>query len=572
MSVIRPVLEMLTGAGGAFEVVDDVVAGHPVRTYANRVPNVRDFIAVGLGHGDREFLIDVTQRLTFRAAFERSLRLAATLHERFGVGPGDRVGVMGANAADWVVSYWAAMALNAIVVPFNAWWTAEELEFGLDDSGTSFVLADTRRAEVVVAAGFAPHRLAVWGGGDLPAGAHRLDELLADEAAPLDLTAARGEDETAVIFYTSGTTGRPKGSANTHRNIVSNLLNAVSFTVAAALAAGEQPGGGDDSQDADLCVIPLFHATANLAVMVPFVYAGNKLVFMPPGRFDPEVAGELIEREKVTRFGGVPTIVARILDSGVYERRDFSTISMISYGGAPASPALLARVEGAFPHVASRVVQGYGLTETSAISTLNVGPDYHERPDSVGIAAAVVELRIVGPDGDAVAPGVVGEVWIRGANVIPGYWNRPAVNAETFTDGFLHTGDIGYLDEDGFLYITDRAKDMVIRGGENVYCTEVEAVLEAHPDVREVAVVGAPHPDLGEEVKAVVVPQEGAVLDEAALAAFAGEHLAPFKVPTQWEWRRDLLPRNPSGKVLKALLRGGHSAAYAVGEETDSAL
>jgi long-chain acyl-CoA synthetase len=572
MSLIRPVLETLTGEGGAFEVIDALIDGHPARTYANRLPNVRDFIAVGRNHGGKEFLVDSDHRLTFGDAFDRVLRLAGTLHERFGVGPGDRVAVIGANAADWVVAYWAGMALNAVVVPFNAWWTAEELEFGLADSGTSFVLADAKRARVAVAAGFGPARLAVWGEGDVPAGAHRVADLLATEPAPLDLTPARDEDETAVIFYTSGTTGQPKGSANTHRNIVANFLNAVSFTVAAALSVGDQPGGGDDAQDTDLCVIPLFHATANLAVMVPFVYAGNKLVFMPPGRFDAEVAGELIERERVTRFGGVPTIVARILDSGVHHRRDFSTISMISYGGAPASPALLKRVESAFPDIKSRIVQGYGLTETSAISTLNVGADYHARPNSVGIAAPVVELRIVGPDGAAVTAGQVGEVWIRGSNVIPGYWNRPEVNAETFTDGFLHTGDIGYLDEDGFLYITDRAKDMVIRGGENVYCTEVEAVLEAHPTVREVAVVGAPHSDLGEEVKAVVVPHDGVAVDPALLEAFAGEHLAAFKVPTVWEVRSEMLPRNPSGKVLKALLRGGHSATFAVGEESDSAL
>ncbi len=572
MSVIRPILETLTGPGGTFEVVPDVINGHPARTFANRLGNLREFVAIGRNHGDAEFLVDEHHRLTFADTFERVLRLAATLHGRFGVGPGDRVGVVGANAADWVVAYWAGIVLNAVVVPFNAWWTSEELAFGLDDSGTSFVFADARRAAVVVEAGFPADRLGVWGGGETPEGAHRVGDLLADDAAPLDLVPPLGEDETAVIFYTSGTTGRPKGSANTHRNVVANFLNAVSFTVAAALAAGEQPRGDGSSQDTDLCVIPLFHATANLAVMTPFVYAGNKLVFMPPGKFDPEAAGALIERERVTRFGGVPTIVARILDSGVHERRDFSSISMISYGGAPASPALLERVAAAFPAIKSRIVQGYGLTETSAISTLNVGADYHAHPNSVGIAAPVVELRIAGPDGDEQPAGQVGEVWIRGANVIPGYWNRPEVNAETFTDGFLHTGDIGYLDDEGFLYITDRAKDMVIRGGENVYCSEVEAVLEAHPDVREVAVLGSPHPDLGEEVKAVVVPRDGAGLDTAVLAAFAGERLAPFKVPTVWELRTDMLPRNPAGKVLKAILRGGHAATFAVGEESDSAL
>ncbi len=572
MSVIKPYLDMLTGDGGAFEVVTETVHGNPVKTFANRMPNLRDFAAVARNHGDAEFLVQGDMRLSFADAFDRGQRLAATLHDRFGVAPGDRVGVVGANAADWVVSYWAGVILNAVVVPFNAWWTAEELEFGLDDSGTSFVLCDERRAEVVHAAGFAPHRTAVWGeGAEAPAGAHAFEDVLASEPLALDAVPARGEDETAVIFYTSGTTGRPKGSANTHRNIVSNFLNAVSFTAAAALAAGEQPGG-DGTQDADLCVVPLFHATANMAIMTPFTYAGNKLVFMPPGKFDPDVAGRTIETERVTRFGGVPTIVARILDSGAHERYDFSSITMISYGGAPASPHLLERVEAAFPSIRERIVQGYGLTETSAISTLNIGPDYHARPDSVGIAAPTVELRIAGPDGEALPAGDVGEIWIRGASVIPGYWNRPHVNEEAFTDGFLHTGDVGYLDDDGFLYITDRAKDMVIRGGENVYCAEVEGVLESHKAVREVAVVGAPHPEWGEEVKAVIVVQPGEAADPAELAAHCAGHLARFKVPTRWEFRTDLLPRNPSGKVLKAPLRGGHSATFAVGEDSDSAL
>ncbi|MFQ5948079.1 MAG: class I adenylate-forming enzyme family protein, partial [Acidimicrobiia bacterium] len=310
----------------------------------------------------------------------------------------------------------------------------------------------------------------------------------------------------------------------------------------------------------------------NLAVMIPSVFNGSKIVFMPPGRLDPDVAARIIEQEGVTRFGGVPTVVARILDSGVHEKYDFSTVTGIGYGGAPASPRLLARIVEAFPSVGDRVVQGYGLTETSAITTVNVGPDYLARPNSAGIAAPSVEIRIAGPDGEALPPGRVGEIWVRGANVIPRYWNRPEADAAGFTDGFLHTGDLGYLDADGFLYVTDRAKDMVIRGGENVYCVEVEAVLEEHPAVREVAVVGVPHPELGEEVKAVAVIAAEADISAEELLAFAARRLAPFKVPTQWELTTEMLPRNPSGKVLKAALREGGSVAHAVGEETDSAL
>ncbi len=569
MSVLKPVLEQLTVPGAPFEVVEEEIHGRVMKTYANRFRNLRDLMALGMGHGDKEYLAQGEQRLTFATTFERAQRLARSLHERFGIEPGDRVGIVGANAPDWVVSYWAVVATQGVCVPFNAWWQPAELQFGLEDSDTGFVLCDARRAPVVLAAGFPSERVAVWGEGEVPAGAHHLDDILAAEPAPLDMVPAVDEDETAGLFYTSGTTGKPKGSANTHRNIITNFFNAAVFTTAAALAAGEDPGGGG-TQDVNLCVIPLFHATANFTYLVPYVFAGNKLVFMPPGRFDPELAAKIIEQERVTAFGGVPTVVARIIDSGAHRRHDFSSVTLIGYGGAPASPALLERIGEAFPNLRERVANGYGLTETSAISTVNAGPDYLAKPDSVGIPAPVVEVKVVDPDGEALPPGTQGEIWIRGPNVIPGYWNRPEDNARGFTDGFLHTGDVGYLDQEGFLYITDRAKDVIIRGGENVYCVEVEAALEEHPAVREAAVVGVPHHEWGEEVKAIVVAAQE--LAEGELAEFAAQRLARFKVPTVWELRREPLPRNPSGKVLKSALREGSGALFAVGEESDSAL
>jgi long-chain acyl-CoA synthetase len=247
-------------------------------------------------------------------------------------------------------------------------------------------------------------------------------------------------------------------------------------------------------------------------------------------------------------------------------------VKSISYGGAPASPALLEKIQRAFPSITERVVQGYGLTETSPLLTLNVGTDYFDHPGSVGVPLPTVELRIADDDGRPLPPRTAGEIRARGPNVIQGYWNRPEVNAEMFVDGFFRTGDIGYLDDDGFLYITDRIKDVVIRGGENVYCVEVEAVLESHPSVHEAAVVGVPHEDLGEEVKAIVVLEDGHDVDENILATHAGLHLASFKVPSVWEVRSVPLPRNPSGKVLKQALRGGESAVFAVGSDTDSAL
>ncbi len=568
MARLPALLAQLSGPGQLFEVVDDTMYGRPVRTYANRPRNLVELFGFRFAHGDRPYVVQGARRLTFGEVFDQALAAAGHLHHRLGLHPGDRVAVVGANAPEWVIAFWATVALQGIVVPLNAWWTADELAYGLEDSGAAFVFADARRAHAVVEAGYDPDRVAVWGPGDGPVGVRRMGDLTEGDPLADGVIAPVGEDEVAAIFYTSGTTGRPKGSANTHRNIISNLLNAGIFTTAAKLMDDTWEETGEP--DVNLCVIPLFHATANFTYLVPYVFTGSTLVFLPPGRFDPEVAAAIIERERVTTFGGVPTVVARLLDAEVHRRHDLSSVRTVGYGGAPASPRLLERIAEAFPRLRHRVAQGYGLTETSAITTVNVGPDYQEKPDSVGPPAPVCDLRIVGPDDQDLSVGTPGEILVWGPNVISGYWNRPDADRQAFCDGYLRTGDIGYLDEDGFLYITDRSKDMVIRGGENVYCVEVEAALESHPAVREVAVVGIPHPEWGEEVKAVVVVDAGAEVTTEELAAHAARSLAPFKVPTHWELRTELLPRNPSGKVLKTALREGR--VFQVGDDYDSAL
>lgn len=568
-------LAELTAPGAKYEVVPEEINGVVQRTYATRARHLSDLIDRSVQFGDREFLVQGDVRFTFRAAFAKALRLASGLRAR-GVRPGDRVGLLGSNAPDWVIAFWAAVAADAVVVPFNAWWKAPEIQFGLEDSGTSFVFCDERRYPVALEAGLPASGIAVW--GELVGNEQSLDEVAAFDPIDLDFAELRGEDEPAGIFYTSGTTGRPKGSPNSHRNIIVNLLNGSAMLAAVGEAAKQAAAAGepfDDverpDQEVDLTVIPLFHATACLTTMIPYLNAGHKMVFMPPGRFDPDVAGWTIERERATRFGGVPTIVSRILDSGAHERHDFSTITRISYGGAPASPGLLRRIAEAFPNLKNRVINGYGLTECSPLITLNTGPDYLERPDSVGVPVPTVEIDLRDEAGRSVPTGAAGEIWVRGSNVINGYWQRPDVNAEAFRDGFFRTGDVGKL-VDGFLYITDRAKDVVIRGGENVYCVEVEHEIELHPAVIEAAVIGVAHEDLGEEVKAVVVVSDTDAVTAEELGYFVSRNLAAFKVPAHWDIRTEPLPRNPTGKVLKPALRDGHSAVFAVGEESDSAL
>lgn len=581
MSVYAPYLRELTGPGGRFEVTEVSIRGVRQLGYVDQPGHLSFLIGVGEKHGEREFLVQGSTRYTYAGAMDRALHLASGLVQSFGLAGGDRIAILGSNAPDWVVAFWAITAMDGVAVPFNAWWTSEELAFGMADSGTSLVLCDARRATSAIQAGMAAERVVVWGEGEIPTGSLRFADVLADQ--PHEYGSLRDTDEPAGLFYTSGTTGWPKASANSHRNIIANLMNAAAVFGAIGKynkaaneldPASRKSSGrvGDRPQDIDLTVIPLFHATALMSTMIPYVYAGHRLVFMPPGRFDPHEAARVIETERVTRFGGVPTIVARILDEQAHVGRDFSSVKSISYGGAPCAPALLRRIEQIFPGLKGRVIQGYGLTETSPLLTLNVGDDYHNHPNSVGVAVPTTELKVADPEGNALPAGATGEIWAKGSNIISGYWNRPDVNAEAFINGYFRTGDIGYLDEVGFLYITDRVKDVVIRGGENIYCVEVENVLIAHPKVVDVAVIGVPHEELGEEVKAVVVVEEENTIPADELEAFARQHLASFKVPTQWEFRTDLLPRNASGKVLKPTLREGRSAVFAVGEDSDSAL
>jgi long-chain acyl-CoA synthetase len=361
-------------------------------------------------------------------------------------------------------------------------------------------------------------------------------------------------DDEATIFYTSGTTGKPKGALGTHRNICTNFMSLAFGAARGAMRAGKDASsiaGEAGQQAAHLLSVPFFHATGCHSILVANLIAGNKIVLMH--KWDPERALELIERERVTTFGGVPAMVWQVLESPDFAKRDISSVRNIGYGGAPAPPELVRRIDAMFP---GRIpTNGYGLTETSSVTTLNSGADYLRKPDSVGVPVAVVDVKVVGESGDALPAGEIGELWIKGPNVVAGYWNKPAETAATFTDGWLHSGDVARVDDEGFVFIVDRAKDMVIRGGENVYCVEVEAALFEHPAVTDAAVIGVPHHVLGEEVGAVVVLKPGAHATADELRAHVAERLAAFNVPTHIWFRDEPLPRNPAGKVLKRELK-----------------
>jgi long-chain acyl-CoA synthetase len=475
---------------------------------------------------------------------------------------GDRVALVSANVPEWVITWWACATLGATLVPLNAWWKAEELEFGLSDSEAKVLIADSRRIEIVRRRlGSLPKIERVFvidGPGDETV--RPFVELIADAGDPGMPESPIDEDDVLAILYTSGTTGKPKGATVSHRQAIANVQNIIVMGVAQAMRGTPPPEAEAGLQSSSLLVVPLFHVTGCLSTMTLAYATGAKVVLMPVGRFDPEIAMETIEREKVTAIGGVPTIMWRILESPNLEKYDLTSVKRASYGGAPAAPELVERIERVFPHMRKTLTTAYGLTETASVATAHGGDDYFAHPGSVGRAAPTVELRVV--DGGHDAPvGERGEIWIKGPTVMAhGYWRRPDANAAAFTDGWFHTGDIGYLDADGFLYLVDRAKDMIIRAGENVYCVEIENVLFNHPDVIDAAVVGVAHKTLGEEVKAVVQVRPGATTTAEELQEFCREQLANFKVPEYVEIRTEPLPRNPAGKVLKNLLRGGESA------------
>ncbi len=540
----------VTGPGKMFEIAEADVNGQRLRVFKNTPPSLRALFAAARTRGDATFLVYEDERWSFAHLMAQSDGLGAALAERYGIRPGDRVAIALRNYPEWIAAFAAITSVGAISVSLNAWWTTEELDYALRDSGSKVVIADADRvARIEPLLGELHLRVvAVRTDGALPAGVDRWHDVVVPGAALPEV--AIHPDMDATILYTSGTTGHPKGAVSTHRAVLSALVSfACRSAVNAAMGGGAPAGHGHPP--CFILVVPLFHVTGCVPVMLSCFAAGYKLVMMH--KWDPARALELIERERVTQFVGVPTQSFDLLECPDFARRDTSSLLSVGGGGAPAPPELVRRVDRSFK--TARPGIGYGMTETNAYGPNNAGDDYVRKPTSCGRVVPVVDVRVTDADGRPLGPDEVGEIWFRGPHLIRGYWNKPEATAQTIVDGWLRTGDIGRIDDEGFVYVQDRAKDMVLRAGENVYCAEVEAVIYEHPAVYEAAVFGVPHERLGEEVAAAIVPKAGQTLDPDALRAFLAEHLAPFKIPTRIDVRSEPLPRNPAGKFLKRQLR-----------------
>jgi long-chain acyl-CoA synthetase len=558
----------LTAPGAMFEMDDVTVRGVAMRAWKNAPATLRDVLQLSVLHGDAEFIVydgevpgavpGPFDRLSFVEHFRAAATLARRLVDGHGIRPGDRVAIAMRNFPEWSIAFWGATSAGAVVVPLNAWWTGPELTYGLNDSGARILIADRDRAERL-----APHAgelggverviVAKSGGAALPHAAVAFEDVVGD--VPSDATlpdVALATDDDCTIFYTSGTTGEPKGALGTHRNIGTNLI---SLGFCAARTAARSGEAGDPSQppprNVYLLSVPFFHVTGCHSVLVATLAAGGGLVIMH--RWDAERALQLIERERVTTFGGVPAMAWQVLEHPDFGRYDLSSVRSIGYGGAPAAPELVRRLDAMFP--GRTPSNGYGLTETSSVTTMNGGLDYRRKPDSVGVPVPVCDVKVVDADGAPLPLGEVGELWIKGPNIVKGYWNKPAATAAAIGDGWLHSGDIARLDDEGFVYIVDRAKDMIIRGGENVYCVEVETALFEHPAVTDAAAIGIPHQVLGEEVGAVVHLAPGTSASEQELQEFVATRIASFKVPVRIWFKQNPLPRNPNGKILKRDLK-----------------
>ncbi|MFF8596470.1 class I adenylate-forming enzyme family protein [Streptomyces sp. NPDC015220] len=536
---VPEILRRLTGPGGAFELVREDVLGARMQVFAHRERSLADVVAASVRHGDRDYIVTEDERISFADHARQVASLARVLQEEYGVGKGDRVALLAANNPGWIVAFWATVSLGAVAVGYNAWWTAPEIAYGIEHTRPKVVLADTKRAASV-------------DGSRVP--------LLTFEKDVPDLVRRHpdaplpepeiDEDDPAVIMYTSGTSGRPKGAVHTHRNLLA-VIGYLCLNNALAAELGD-PTAPEDRRH--LLALPLFHIAALHNLAVPRLVDGGTVV-MYQGRFEVDRVLRLIERERVTNWGAVPTMAHRLIEHGDLSGYDLSSLTSFALASAPSSPAFHDRLRAVLPVARSALANSYGLTESCTGAAVATPADLAVAPDSLGRPVVSVELEVRDPAGLPLPEGQEGEICLRSPYVMLGYWEDPAATAQAIrADRWLHTGDIGML-QDGRLRLTSRRSDLILRGGENVYPAEIENALSECRGVRECLVIGVPHPDLGQEVAAVVVTDAGSSLTEESLTDFLRARLAYYKVPSRWRVTSESLPRNATGKVIRREVR-----------------
>ncbi|WP_158806950.1 class I adenylate-forming enzyme family protein [Beijerinckia sp. L45] len=551
---------LLTSPGARFEMEALDRGGRPVRAWKNGPKSLVDLYMGAAAFSTRTFMVYEQERVSFDA-FRRAAMAFAQALIAHGVAKGDRVAIVMRNQPEWPVVFYGVALVGGIATPLNAWWSAAELAFAIKQSGATVAVFDEERFERVrdvlpecadVRLRFVSRHI-----GPVPDGVRSLEGLIGrpDDWARLPPAGAPpravGPEDSATLFYTSGTSGLPKGVLATHRAVTTPIFATLLSHARAFVRRGEVPPVPDPNtkQKRYLLAIPLFHVTGCFSTLAIAMAVGGMLVLLR--KWEPEAAMALIARERIAAIGGVPTIAWQLLEHPRRHEYDLSSVDAVSYGGAPAAAELVRRLRQDFP--AAHVGCGWGMTETCATLTHHFAEDCEDRPESCGPATPVADLKIVDADGVTLPIGEIGELWVRGPHVITGYWGMP--EAAAAADGWLRTGDLARLDHEGFCYIVDRAKDVIIRGGENIYSVEVENVLYHHPAVMDAALVPIFHPILGEEAGAVVTLKPGAQASEDELKAFVRHRLAAFKTPTRILTHDAPLPRNANGKIIKAELR-----------------
>jgi len=546
----------VTAPGQIFELIDAEVMGVKTQIFKNAPAHLGQVFAGARGHGEKTFLVYEGESYSFTQAMDQIDALSNLLVNTYGVEKGDRVAVAMRNYPEWVMSFAAIISVGAVSVSMNSWWVEDEMDFALQDSGAKVLICDQQRFDVAAESckKFGVKVLVARAEKSLPAGVDKWQDALAPHlAAGLKCPVVEiSSDDDATILYTSGTTGRPKGAVSTHRAIISALMGFSSRNSVLTMSGTKlKEVTGPEVPTSFILIVPLFHVTGCVPVMMSCFIAGLKLAIMY--KWDAEKALEMIEREKITNFVGVPTQSWDLVNSPAFDKYDTTSLRAVGGGGAPSPTSLVGKVNDKVKNGSPQL--GYGMTETNAFGPGITGSDYLAHPTSTGRAVLPMRVEVRDDNLKSVPTGEAGEIWFFGPMLIRGYWNRPEATAETIVDGWLRSGDIGRLDAEGFVYVEDRVKDMILRAGENIYGAEVESAIYDHPAVHEAAVFGVPHERLGEEVGVAILPKDGMALDPQDLWKFLDGKIANFKIPAHVVVMTEPLPRNAAGKFLKRELQ-----------------